>query len=148
MKFFTREAQRLLRAKKGEIAWARLCARYAQHLRRIRPHLSKEWRQTAATNFHDTKIFSFLVLNDDDELIINIDMNPRWKSTPLFICSLHFYGVLKADIPGNVLRAWLLNTEVHLTAKPAGEWRVRLQRSELRVQAADVGYFINHEPLA
>ena len=148
MKFFTREAQRMLRTRKGAGAWDEICDRYDQHLRRIRPHLSKGWRQIAATNFHDTKIFSFLLLNDGGELLINIDMNPRWKSTPLFICSLHFDGVIKADFPRNVLLEWLLNTEVHLTARHAGEWRVRLQRSELRVQAADVGYFINHKPFA
>jgi hypothetical protein len=102
MKFFTRDAQRMLRSRKGEAAWLKICHRYDQHLRRIRPHLSKGWRKIAATNFHDTVIFSYLPLNDGDEFIINIDMNPRWKSTPLFICSLHFYRVISADIPKNV----------------------------------------------
>jgi len=101
-----------------------------------------------SNEFSRYKDFSFLALNDGDELIIDIDMNPRWKTTPLFICSLHFCGAIKADMPRNVLREWLLNTEVHLAAKKVVEWRVRLERSELRVQAADDSYFIDHEPLA
>jgi hypothetical protein len=61
---------------------------------------------------------------------------------------LHFYRVISADIPKKALKEWLLDSEVHLVGKHSGEWRARLERSELRILAADVAYFINHEPLA
>jgi hypothetical protein len=147
MKFFTRKASRALRTKRGELAWDRLWERYKQHLRNIRPRLAAGWRKIAVTNFHDTEVFSFGQL-DDREFIINIDMNPLWKQPPFFICSLHFRGVRRLDVPAKVLGDVLIYDEVHLTSKSVSEWRALLAHSELRIEAEDVEYFINHEPLA
>ena len=147
MKFFTRKASRALRTKKGKQAWDRLWEQYEQHLRKIRSGLSTNWRRIAATNFHDTEVFSFGPLHDG-EFLINIDMNPRWKQPPFFICSLHFYGVHTVDVPKKVHGDVLIYDEVHVTPTGTREWRALLAHSELRIEADDVGYFINHEPLA
>ncbi len=148
MKFFTRKASRALRTKKGEQAWDRIWERYKQHLREIRPRLTAGWRKIATTEFHDTEIFSFGPLLPNGEFLINIDMNPRWKQPPFFICSLHFYGVRKASVPEKVQGDVLIYDEVHTTSQGTREWRASLAHSEFRIEAANVAYSINHEPLA
>jgi hypothetical protein len=109
--------------------------------------LSAGWRKIAATEFHDAEVFSLGPLQDG-EFLINIDMNPRWKQPPFFICSLHFYGVRRVSVPEKVQGDVLIYNEVHVTPKDTREWRALLAHSELRIQAADVAYCINHEPLA
>jgi hypothetical protein len=148
MKFFTRKANKALRTAKGSQAFDRLCKLYREHLKRIRPDLSRGWRKVAGAEFHDTEVFSFGRLHDADEFIINLDMNPRWKQPPLFICALHFYRVRRVDLASRVQGDVILNDEVHTTHTGATEWRVLLRHSEFRIQADDVSYFINHEPLA
>jgi len=147
MKFFTRKASRALRTKKGKQAWDRLWKRYEQHLKEIRPRLPSGWRKIAATHFHDAEVFSFGSL-DNADFLINIDMNPRWKQPPFFICSLHFHGVRTVEVPTKVQGDVLIYDEVHFTPRCTGEWRVLLAHSELRIEAADVAYFINHQALA
>jgi len=145
MKFLTRKASNV-RTEKRERAWLRLWDRYQMHLREIRPQLSTGWRKIAATVFHDTEVFSFGPVLDK-EFIINIDMNPGWKSQPLFICSLHFRKVRRFDVPQRVQGDWLIHDEVDITSKGAGVWRALLRRSAFRIEADEVAYVINHEPL-
>jgi hypothetical protein len=145
MKFFTRQASRALRTKRGEQEWGHICRRYEQHLRKIRPRLSPGWRKIAATEFHDAEVFSFGP-SQDGAFLINIDMNPRWKEPPLFICSLCFRGVHGVSAPQKVQGDVLIYDEVHVAARGRGEWRVLLAHSELQIEAADVTYWINHEP--
>jgi len=147
MKFFTRKASRALSTKRGEQAWDRIWKRYEQHLRKIRPRLSPGWRKVAATEFHDTEVFSF-GSSQDGEFLINIDMNPRWKQPPFFICSLRFRGVRRVTVPQKVQGDVLIYNEVHVTTRGTGEWRALLAHSEFRLEAPDVTYWINHEPLA
>ena len=137
-----------MRTKKGELAWERIWKLYNRHLSGIRPRLSTGWRKIAATEFHDTEVFSFGQLMQEGEFLINIDMNPRWKKPPLFICPLHFYGVSKRSVPEKVQGDVLIYNEVHITSKGTREWRALLAHSELRIVATDVAYWINHEPLA
>lgn len=150
MKFFTRKASRCLRTEKGNEKWDRIWEEYKQHLKYIRPKLSKGWRQLAATNFHDSRIFSFSRLDEasyDAEYIINIDMNPGWKRPPLFISSLHFYRVRRVELPFEVLKDWIVYDEVDVAARGTREWRALLGQCELRIQAEEVAFFMNHDPL-
>jgi hypothetical protein len=151
MKFFTRKASRVLRTAKGEEKWERVWKQYKEHLKHIRPKLSKGWRKVAAANFHDSRVFSFGPLQESSqgaEYIVNIDMNPGWKRAPLFICSLHFFRVRSVELPSKVLEDYIVYDEVHLASKNTREWRALLTRSQLRIQAEEVAFILNHEPLA
>jgi len=151
MKFFTRKASRVLHTEKGDEACGRVLRQYKQHLKHILPDLSKGWRKVAATNFHDSRVFSCGQLDEssyDSEYIINLDMNPGWKSPPLFVCSLHFYRTHNVEMPSKILDDRIVYDEVHLTSKNAREWQVLLAHSELRIEADDVAFSINHRPLA
>jgi hypothetical protein len=144
MKFFTKKASHALPTQKGEEAWDRRWAQYEQHLKEIRPRLSRGWRKVAATEFHDTAIFSFGTPRGN-EFIVNIDMNPLWKQPPLRICSLHFYGIRRVHMPNDVLKEWVIYTEVHATQRGGGELRALLaEDTELKIEADDVDFVLNY----
>jgi hypothetical protein len=123
-------------------------ARYELHLQDIRPLLSKGWRRVAKADFHDTNVFSFVKWHNG-EFILNIDMNPRWKQTPVVICSLRFQGVRKIDVPEKVAKDWLIYTEVHARRGGGAELRgLCANNAEFRIAADDVCYLLNYDPVS
>ena len=81
----------------------------------------------------------------DNEYIVNIDMHPMWKQPPFRICSLHFYGIRRVQMPKKALRDWLIYTEVHAPRKGGGELQALLAgHQQLRIVADDVDYLLNY----
>ena len=144
MKFFTKEASKALRTKKGNAEWENRLARYERHLIKICPTLTAAWRRVAKTDFHDSKVFSFGQWQFG-EFILNIDMFPRWKEAPLGICSLRFGDVRKLDVPEEVLKDWLIYTEVHALRGGAEFRGLCANFAQFRIAGKEVRYFLNYD---
>ena len=144
MKFFTKKASMALATRRGSRVWDRRWAQYDKYLRQIRPRLPRGWRKVTVIDFHDAEIFSFGSPRVG-EFIINIDMHPLWKEPPFRICSLHFYGTRRVQMPRKILRNPLIYTEVHAPETGGGELRALLaDHREFRVVADEVEHSANY----
>jgi hypothetical protein len=147
MHFLTRSASKNLRTAKGEAEWNRRWAEYEKHFQSIKSSLTNGWRLLGETDFHDTVVWS-VERPRKSEIILQVDMTPRWEQPPLRICTLRFIGVLKADIPDEVTHGWWLYNEIDRVQEGCGELRVLLRESEFCIAACDVEYTTNYKESA
>lgn len=147
MRFLTRTASKNLGTAKGEAEWDRRLAEYEKHFASITPSLTTGWRRVGETDFHDTVVWS-VERPRKSEIILRVDMTPRWQHPPLRVCTLHFTGVRDADIPDRVTHDWWVYNEVDRTGDGCGELRVLLRESQFRIASRDVDYATNFDDAA
>jgi hypothetical protein len=147
MRFLTRTASKNLRSANGKADWDRRLLDYARHLSSIKSSLTRGWQRIGETDFHDAVVWS-VQRPLKSELILRVDMTPRWQQPPLRVCTLHFTGVVDADVPDGVTHDWWLYGEVDRADNNCGELRVLLRESHFRIVSRDVDSTTNFNEAA
>lgn len=127
--------------KSGGGDWDQAWKDYEAHLRSILNSLPVNARELAAISFHNTQVKSVNHLSKKAvEIVLEAEgynfLEKKYLKRGTY--TLSFSGVKKAWVPYTIVGGWWGDSEMHLSDIAEFDYRVRLARDGIRIQADDV----------